>query len=141
MQIVDDQQVEAALALEPARARGELGDRDAAGLVDVEGDRLHVAHGLGDPVEILLGDVAAADLVGGHARLLGDDAGGELLGRHFEREEADDAAVDRLHRAVGAQLAAIGAAMLKAMLVASAVLPMPGRPARMTRSEACRPPM
>ena len=30
--------------------------------------------------------------------------------------------------------------MLKAMLVASAVLPMPGRPATMTRSEACRPP-
>ena len=31
--------------------------------------------------------------------------------------------------------------MLKAMLVASAVLPMPGRPARMTRSERCRPPI
>ena len=31
--------------------------------------------------------------------------------------------------------------MLKAMLVASAVLPMPGRPAMMTRSEACRPPI
>ena len=31
--------------------------------------------------------------------------------------------------------------MLKAMLVASAVLPMPGRPATMTRSEGCRPPI
>src|ERR1700735_3047683 len=27
------------------------------------------------------------------------------------------------------------------MLVASAVLPMPGRPARMTRSDCCNPPM
>ena len=32
-------------------------------------------------------------------------------------------------------------AALKAMLVASAVLPMPGRPATMTRSESCRPPI
>ncbi len=30
--------------------------------------------------------------------------------------------------------------MLNAMLVTSAVLPMAGRPARITRSDACRPP-
>ena len=101
-------QVEAALALQPPRAGGELGDRNAAGLVDVERDRLHLAHRLGDLLEVVLGDVAAADLVGGHARLLGDDAGGELLGRHFEREEADHAAVDRRRRSVRPGLAAIG---------------------------------
>ena len=44
----------------------------------------------------------------GNAGLLGDDAGGELLGRHFEREEADDAAVDRVDVAVGLHLAAPG---------------------------------
>ncbi len=32
-------------------------------------------------------------------------------------------------------------AALNAMLVASAVLPMPGRPARISRSESCRPPI
>ena len=42
----------------------------------------------------------------GDARLLGDDTGGELLGGHFQREEADDAAVDGLHRAVRLDLAA-----------------------------------
>ena len=36
LDIVDDQQVEPALALEPARARGKLRDREAAGFVDVE---------------------------------------------------------------------------------------------------------
>ena len=36
MQIVDDQQVEAALALEPPRARGKLRHRQAAGFVDEE---------------------------------------------------------------------------------------------------------
>ena len=101
MEIVDHQHVEPALALETARPGGELGDGDAAGLVDVEGDLLHLARRLGDAVEVLFGDVAAADLVGGDLALLGDDARGELLGRHFEREEADDAAVDGLVAAVG----------------------------------------
>ena len=40
--------------------------------------------------------LAAADRARGNAGLLGDDTGGELLGRHFEREEADDAAIDAL---------------------------------------------
>src|SRR5438270_19095 len=36
LDVVDDQEVEALLPLEPARARRELGDRQAAGLVDIE---------------------------------------------------------------------------------------------------------
>ena len=44
---------------------------------------------------------------GRDAGLLGDDACRQLLARHFEREETDDAAIHRLHRAVGLQLAAI----------------------------------
>ena len=53
-------------------------------------------------------DAAAADRAGGNSGLLGDDTGGELFRRHFEREEADDAAVDRRHAAVGLDFAAIG---------------------------------
>ena len=45
-------------------------------------------------LEVGLADVAAADAARRNAGLLGDDTGGELLGRHFEREEADDAAID-----------------------------------------------
>ena len=59
-------------------------------------------------LEIGLADVAAPDLVGRDAGLLGDDAGGELFGRHFQREEADDAAIDGHDVAVGAHLAAPG---------------------------------
>ena len=109
LQVVDDQEVEAALPLQPARAGGELADRDAAGLVDVERDALHLLRHLDDAVELILVDGAAADVGGGDARLLGEDAGRELLGRHFQREEADDAAVDGLDRAVGLLLAAPGA--------------------------------
>jgi hypothetical protein len=47
----------------------------------------------------------AADARGGDLGLLGDDAGGELLRRHFQREESDDAAGHGLDRAVRARLA------------------------------------
>ncbi len=40
--------------------------------------------------------------------MLGDDAGGELLGGHFQREEADDAAVHGLQRSVGPLLRLVG---------------------------------
>ena len=33
--------------------------------------------------------------------MFGDDAGRQLLGRHFEREKTDDAAIDGFHGAVG----------------------------------------
>ena len=59
-------------------------------------------------MEIALGDVAAADLVGGDAGLLGDDAGRQLFRRHFEGEEADDAAIGGLDRTVGARSPLIG---------------------------------
>ena len=90
------------------RARGELGDREAAGLVDIERDRLHLARGFRDAVEVAGLDLAAADAGGGNPGLLGDDAGGELLGRHFEREEPDDAAVHRRDVPVGPHVAAPG---------------------------------
>src|SRR3954466_3240742 len=38
---------------------------------------------------------------GGDPAVLGVDRGGELLRRHFHREEPDDAAVGRFHMAVG----------------------------------------
>ena len=95
LQVVDDQHIEAALPLQTPGPRRQLGDRNAAGLVDVERDRLHLPRRFGDLVEIILAHVAAADLVGRHAGLLGNDTRGQLFGRHFEREEPDDAAVDR----------------------------------------------
>ena len=109
LDVVDDQQVEALLPLQPPRARGELRDRQAAGLVDEERQVLQLDRDVLDLLEVALVDAAAPDRARRDAALLGDDAGGELLGRHFEREEADDAAVDGVDVAVGAHLAAPGA--------------------------------
>ena len=106
----------------------------------------HFLADLDQALELRLVDHAAADLLRRNAGLLGQDAGGELLGRHFEREEADDGAVvarDRRAAGLGGSLSdcARARATLKAMLVASAVLPIEGRPARTIRSEGCRPPI
>ena len=43
-------------------------------------------------------DPPAPDPLRWNLRLLGDDAGGKLLGRHFQREEADDRAVECILR-------------------------------------------
>jgi hypothetical protein len=49
----------------------------------------------------------------------------QLLGGHFQREEADHGAIDGFGGAVD-DLLAIGSAALKPILVASALFPMPG---------------
>jgi hypothetical protein len=67
----------------------KLGDADAAGLVDIERQMLQLLGDLDDAVELVCIDPAAADTFRGDIGLLGDDAGGELLGRHFKREETD----------------------------------------------------
>jgi hypothetical protein len=91
------------------RARADkLGDGDTAGLVDVERDLLHHLRAADQFFEIGLGDLAAADFRRRDFGLFGDDAGGELFGRHFQRIKADDAAILGLHRAVGLDLAFIG---------------------------------
>src|SRR6202035_3664351 len=92
--------------LEAPGARGELGDVETAGLVDEQGQMLKLDGHVLELVEALLVDAAAPDRAGGNAGLLGNNAGGELLGRHFEREEADDAAIGGFDVPVRPHLAA-----------------------------------
>ena len=69
--------------------------------IDEERDLLHRLRAGDQLFEIGFGDLAAPDLRGRDLRLFGNDTGGELFRRHFEREEADDAAIGSLERAVG----------------------------------------
>ena len=101
--------VEAVLALQAAGAGGDGRDRQRRGVVDEERAVLEVAGGLDEAAHLLLGHVAVADLVRGDAGRLGEHAGGELLGGHLEREEADDAALDRALAAVGPGALLVGA--------------------------------
>src|SRR6202790_539941 len=96
LNVIDHEEVEALLPLQPARARGELRDRKSAGLVDIKRQRLQFDRVIPDLFEISLGDAATADRARRNTRTFGNDTGGELFGGHFAGEEADDAAIDRL---------------------------------------------
>src|SRR5580704_11414368 len=79
LNVVDHQEIEAALPLEPARPRRQLADRETAGLVDVKRQVLQLDRDVLDPLEVALVDAAAADLVRRNTGLLGNDTGGKLL--------------------------------------------------------------
>ena len=69
---------------------------------------LEVLAHLDDAVEVAADQLALADLLGRDARLFRQDAVGQLLGRHFEREEADHGTVRDLGLPILAVLLAIG---------------------------------
>src|SRR6201999_1236398 len=98
----------ALLPLQAPGARHQLRNRQAAGFVDIERQRLQLDRAFADLLEIQLADAAAADVAGWYAATLGENTGGELLAAHFAGEEADRAAIDRLGRAVGLQFRNIG---------------------------------
>ena len=102
-------------------------------MVDEERQRLQFHRGGLQPGKFQIGDLASPDFLGWMC-LLGENTCCELLGRHFEAEKADDGAINGLLRAV-LRSGPEALAMLKAMFVASAVLPMDGRPASTIRSE------
>src|SRR3569623_52437 len=105
LDVVDDEKVEALLPLQPTRARHQLRDGAAAGVVDMEGQVLHFRGVIANFFEIVFGNAAAPDRAGGNSGALRQNTGGELLGGHFQREEADYAAIAGYHRSVRLQLA------------------------------------
>ena len=108
LEIVDDQQAETARALEAARTGAQRRDRQCGRVVDVKVQVFELSAHRYHAVEIATGDLALTDFLGGDACLFRQDAVGELLGRHFEGEEAHDRAVDDLGLTVVAMLLAVG---------------------------------
>src|SRR5579864_808873 len=108
LEVIDDDQPQPLLALQPAGAGAQCRDRQGWGIVDVERHRLKPGAGRDEFVEILLAHVAAANAVRGHAAFLGEDAGRQLLGRHFKREEADDCAILGHRASIRARDGAVG---------------------------------
>ena len=78
-------------------AGAKLGDADRRRIVDIELQVFQLTAGLENRVELGLADAPAPDLVGGHPRLLAEDAQRQLLGGHFQRKEGDRIAVDLVH--------------------------------------------
>src|SRR6516162_2897550 len=109
LDVIDHEEVETLLSLKAPGAGGKLRDGQSASLVDEERQVLQLDRHVLDLLEVPFVDAAAPDGARGNVALLGDDARGKLLRRHFEREEAGDAAVHGVDMAVGAHFAAPGA--------------------------------
>ncbi len=92
LEIVDDDEADAALPLEPAGAGAERRDGEARRVVDIERQAFELGRGPGEVAEILLADLAHAQILGADPGLLGEDSGGELVGRHLQAEEGDPGA-------------------------------------------------
>src|SRR3546814_12699294 len=89
LRVVDDDQAQPVLTLQAPGPRAELRHRQRRGVVDEQLEAVQRLRDREDPVILLLPHVAAPYRVRAHMRLLGNDAGGELLGRHLERAEGD----------------------------------------------------
>ena len=72
------------------RARVRSAAMVSAGrVVDIERQALQLGGSAREVAEILLADLAHAQVFGADARLLGEDTRRQLVGRHFEAEERD----------------------------------------------------
>ncbi|GBD42523.1 hypothetical protein HRbin39_01917 [bacterium HR39] len=74
---------------QPAGARAQRRHRQRRGVVDEQRARGEALARLHHPLELLLGQPAAAELIARNAGLGREQAGRELLGRHLQREHGD----------------------------------------------------
>ncbi len=96
LQVVDDDQVEPVLGLEPPRLGPDLHRRHRRGVVDVEPRPVVGLEGGDQPVPLFLVEPAGPELVEVDPPLAAQQAVEELLGCHLEREDRDRGAlVDR----------------------------------------------
>ena len=123
LEIVDDDAAEPSLALQPARAGGELGDGDAAGLVDIEREGLQLLRHFDEAVELGGIDASAAYL------LRGISACSEMMrvascSADISSEKKPTTAPSST--SLGSAVGPVVLGHVKAILVASAVLPIEG---------------
>ncbi len=93
LNVVDDQHIEAALALEPPGAGGQLGDGYAACLVDIERNAMHHLRTTDQLLKFRVVDFTTPDFGRRNFSLFCDNAGCQLLRGHLEREKADHTTV------------------------------------------------
>ncbi len=89
LEIVDHDDADPLLPLEPPGAGPERGDRQRRRIVDVERQLRQLPGGAREAVEFRLADLAHPQVLGIDPRLLGENARRELVGAHLEAEEGD----------------------------------------------------
>ena len=141
MQIIDDDQAETQLPLQAPRP-GCAAPRESAPACRRyrDGAFWSPLAGFHQPVELRLVQFAFPYLVAGYLRVFREDPGSELFSRHFEREEADDRLSTGISTPCSSTQESFGRSDVESDVRRSAVLPMDGLPARMTRSDLWSPP-
>jgi len=87
LQVVDDDQVEAVLAVEAAALGAELHGADGGRIVQEDAQVAHVARRFHEARPLRIADLAQAQILGTDARLGGDHALDELLVAHLHAED------------------------------------------------------
>ncbi|PAV66731.1 hypothetical protein WR25_03666 [Diploscapter pachys] len=91
LEIVDDDQADLVVvaALQAPHARVQRADRQAAGIVDEQGQLFELGCCGGELAELRLADLAHAQRFGTDLRLFGQNTRRQLVGAHFQAEEHD----------------------------------------------------
>ena len=89
LEIVDHDHADIVLPLQPPGAGAERSNGQRRRVVDEQRQRGKVARGARQLGKLILPDLALAQVLAVHARLFGQHAGGQLVGRHFQAEEGD----------------------------------------------------
>src|SRR6266481_3253154 len=89
LEIIDDEERKALVALEAAGLGADFEDGDGAGVVNPDGGGGNSAEGFGHAAPVFAGEMAGAEFVGVDLRDGGDQALEEGLLGHFEAEDGD----------------------------------------------------
>lgn len=89
LQVVDDDDAEVVLGLEAARHGAHFHDVERTAVVDEDRRFANDADGLADLLEVVALEFAGAQAPQIHAGLCGDHAVDQLIGTHFQGEDAD----------------------------------------------------
>ncbi len=87
LQVVDDDELEVVLLLEPPALGADLGERHVRRVVDEHRRLGNAAHHLGDLLPVVLAHGAVAQLLQVDARLRGEQTHRDLVAAHLERED------------------------------------------------------
>jgi hypothetical protein len=93
LQVIDHDEVEAVLGLEPPRLGADVHDAGAGLVVDVDLGLRQAAEGAADPVPLAVVDLAEAEAVRVDPGLHREQPLDELVGAHLHAEDADRVAV------------------------------------------------
>lgn len=101
MKIVDEEKVEEEMEIKKEWERGKMRDGNEKCMVDIERDIMNEMREGEEILKISLGNLEEEDFRGRKLSLIGNNKGGEMLGRNLEREKKEKEEIGRIYGEVG----------------------------------------